>query len=426
MTATRSNSFCWAFCLSFACILVWFVPIEALFAAPMPRATDGGDDEDWSLVDAYVPQVPKKLRMEYRTVFGESFLSGPWAKKSALAWDGLSPHPLLSLDGPCIYLPTTEVDITADVELDQPMLGVRFISTTGWLTGPNGSFPIGFLAASYEEETLLFFTGLLPGELFFDTDVEIEPDTDIGILRDLTPCPRGLAQLEDCNAQLDSILLTEASQSSQTMRHMMGGIKSDTEACQFAYQNTMSAAAAVRTAALNAAAAARTAAKDAAKQAAIICIAAAHAILVTCLAAAAAGSFFTLGLIAPLAAAACSAAFLATEAACLATLVVDTRAADNAFAIAVAAANAAYVATRTAAQNALRFCLSQLQNQRVAMACIHIPQLGQASIAALESHRACYGESASFNQGCFESTGLDGQLEHAFHQALDGCGTPGD
>ena len=66
------------------------------------------------------------------------------------------------------------MDITADVELEQPMLGVRFISTTGWLTGPNGSFPIGFLAASYEEETLLFFTGLLPGELFFETDVEIE------------------------------------------------------------------------------------------------------------------------------------------------------------------------------------------------------------------------------------------------------------
>ena len=37
MAHTRTHSYCWAFCLSFACMLTWFVPVEALFSAPAPR-----------------------------------------------------------------------------------------------------------------------------------------------------------------------------------------------------------------------------------------------------------------------------------------------------------------------------------------------------------------------------------------------------
>ena len=110
----------------------------------------------------------------------------------------------------------------------------------------------------------------------------------------------------------------------------------------------------------------------------------------------------------------------------MALLVNDNNAAKNAYNIAVNAANAAYDAAVLTAENALRICLSQVNTERVAMACVHVPQLGPASTAALESHRACYTEVTSFNLGCFESTGVAGQLDHAFHQALDECGTGGE
>ena len=40
MIHTKRQSFAWPFCLSFACILSWFIPTEALFGVPL-SADDG-------------------------------------------------------------------------------------------------------------------------------------------------------------------------------------------------------------------------------------------------------------------------------------------------------------------------------------------------------------------------------------------------
>jgi hypothetical protein len=419
MITTRSHSFCWGFCLSFACLLVWFVPLEALFAGPMPSPSY--EEEEQSLVAQVAPQVPKNLRVDYRTVFGGSLMSGPWAKKSAMGWDGLSPHPLVSLDGPCIYFPISEQDVTDDVEADQPINGLRFISTIGWVNTTNGNFPVSFLASSNGKETLFYFTGLLPAEFF--AVVDSESNDELGNLRDLSPCPEGVAVLKACDAQLDGVLSVEVSQSSQTLRHMLGAMNAEKDICQLSYENAVRGAAALRKIALAAARATRDTALDAAVVTLAVCIAAAHAALAGCLLLAAGTTWWSLGVLTVLAAAVCASLFLLAEAACLAILVTQNNAAKNAYDIAVAAANAAYDATVLTAQNARRICLSQVNTERVAMACVHIPQLGPASTAALESHRACYTEVTAFNLDCFESSGVIEQLDHAFHQALDECGT---
>ena len=372
MITTRSHSFCWGFCLSFACLLVWFVPLQALFAGPMPSPSY--EEEEQSLVAQSAPQ-----------------------------------------------LPSAEQDGTDDVGAYQPINGLRLISTIGWVSTTNGNFPVSFLAISNGKETLFFFTGLLPAEFF--AVVDSESNDELGNLRDLSPCPEGVAVLKACDAQLDGVLSVEVSQSSQTLRHMLGAMNAEKDICQLYYENDVRGAATIRKIAKDAATATRDAALDAAVITFATCMATAHAALVGCILLAGGTTWWSLGLLTVAAAAVCASLFLSAEAACLAILVTQNNAAKNTYNIARAAANAAYNATVLTAANELRICLSQVNTQRVAMACVHIPQLGPDSTAALESHRACYTEVTAFNLDCFEASGVIGQLDHAFHQALDECGT---
>ena len=93
MANTRTHFYCWAFCLSFACMLTWFVPVQTLFAVPIPRAADGDPP---AMTRYQVPEATRWVR-QYETVFGSYTQGQELGLQSATAWDGSSIHLLVTV-----------------------------------------------------------------------------------------------------------------------------------------------------------------------------------------------------------------------------------------------------------------------------------------------------------------------------------------
>ena len=418
MTRSPSHSFCWAFCLSFACLFTWFIPVEALFSAPLPRPTDDGGTEFSASADHL--QIPKQLVKDHEAVFGDSILEGPWARKSGSAWDGLAPHLFVSLEGPCVYNPVTEIDITADVHVSAPNeTSTRFISTTGWLTGPQGTFPVRFAVASDEGMSLFFFTGMAPSQLF------IEPLADFGDGTDstgqITRCDVGVTALAGCDDQLDSALADEGTPSAASLRMLLASNQEAIRDCWRAYAQSVQDSISTRDLALQTARENRNTAITIAQLTALLCFAATEAALLICLASAMGWSFFGLVIITAAQALTCAATAALAGAVCAAALPIAMLGINAAYNSAVDAANAAFEIAMNSAKATFEHCLEIAKRKSSKSACALIPNLSPTATAAIEDHRDCYRAAASEHYECLSSTGDSALLEHGLHLALDSC-----
>lgn len=419
MAHTRTHSYCWAFCLSFACMFTWFVPVEALFSAPAPRPADDGVSEVSSEVNQR--PVPKHLVRDHQTVFGESILDGAWAKKSGSAWDGLAPHIFVSLDGPSVFTPTTETDITAEVMAEAPSVtDTRYISTTGWLTGSEGTFPVHFLVCSEGSYSAFFFTGIVPTELFMQPISNISDGSSESNVPER--CNAGVDGMAQCDALLDFVLAHEGSQAAESLRTVLKELVTGKLECWAYFGIDVQAAEDAKEAAISAARTQRNILIAAAIAAAILCYAVASKALAVCLATSVGWSFFGLWFITVAHAVACAAAHVAGMKACTAGLLLAVTVAVAAYLAAKASAEETYDNAITEAKRRRDVCLEAANRAARHAACQLIPALSPFSLAAASDHQSCYGRIAYEHADCLSLTGENVLVEHGLHLALDTCG----
>ena len=423
MAHTRTHSYCWAFCLSFACMFTWFVPVEALFSAPAPRPADDGGSSFSSELDQR--SVPKQLVRDHQTVFGDSILEGAWAKKSGSAWDGLEPHHFVSLDGPSVFIPTTETDITAEVMAEAPpsASATRYISTTGWYTGSEGTFPVHFLVCSEGPYSLFFFTGMVPTELF------MQPISDFGdgSSEPYVPqrCLPGVDELAQCDAQLDLALAQDGTQAAGQLRSVLTNLMSRQFQCLFAMFEQEAAAQKELDDKLAEIESEKSTQLLAAAATYLGCIAMASVKLAVCLAFAAGWSFFGLGVITATQAARCSAKYVINLLECTITFGIAVAAIMAIYHNKVAEAEQDYAdAMQEAYEDFLR-CLQAINRSASESACELIPMLSPGALAAATDHQSCYERIADEHADCLSRTGENALLDHGLHQALDTCGADG-
>ena len=420
MTRTPPHSFCWAFCLSFACMFSWFVPVEALFAAPVPLTSDG--DGPVLAVQQDHAAIPKQLRRDHLMVFGESVEAGPWAKKSAAEWDGLAPHIFVSLEGPCIYTPVTEIDITKDVLASAPKrITTRFISTTGWLTGPQGTFPTRFAVCSDQGHSLFFFTGMAPAQLLMDTFDDVGGASDA--TAELIQCDAGVAALDACDARLDSVLSDEGTPSAELLRTALAKNQEAVRDCWKLYAQAVQSATGNRELAVQSAVQAREFGLAIAQASALVCYAAAEAALVLCMASAMGWSFFGLAIITVAQVLTCTLTASAGAAACALGLSLATTGITGTCDAAIDTANAAYQLAMDTAKAALDHCLEVAKRKSSKTACAVLPELSPDAREGMEEHRDCYRATTSEHLDCLAASGEIGGTDHGFHEALDLCGS---
>ena len=415
MTSSKRQSFTWPFCLSFACILTWFIPMQALFAVAM--SSDDGPN-------SFVQQdsaVNSRWSRQFETVFGPNSGENSLAMQSASSWSGSAPHLLVTDAGPCVYFPVLNTELSADAITGSPSSDIGFFSTYGWLSGPNGAFPVAFSVGSDSEQSIFFFTGLVPSQLVISPMGETDLEDGSPLPQPTELCLDGLMQLETCGDELDEVLAADGSVSAIALQNAMSDRDAQIKACWDAYRAALEAAKTARRNSIKAADEIRDAKKDAAKTTMIACGAAAETAFLACLWFGGGASLASLGTLTAGVVIACIAVKTAAITACATSYNQTCKAADAIYNIQVRQANATYQAAVQAAINARTQCFAQINEESSDAICLLAPGLGEHALFAIESHMGCCEEIGAAYATCFSGTEAESMADSSYLSVVSTC-----
>lgn len=398
MIHTKRQSFAWPFCLSFACILSWFIPTEALFGVPL-----SADDGPVSLAQ-HEPAVNGRWLRQFETVFGSNSGNTNFAMPSASSWSDSRPHLLVTDGGPCVYFPVITTELTADVVSGSEPSEISFFSTFGWLSGPNGAFPVALSVGSDSDQSIFFFTGIVPPQMVTTpmADMDLADGSPHQETSEL--CLDGLNEFETCHSELEGVLAADGSASALALQNAMSDRDAKIKACWDDYRAAVAAAKLARSNAITAAREIRDAAKQAARVTMAACSAAAETAFLACLWFGGGASLASLGTLTVGAVAGCIAVKVAGIAACTTAFVQTCKVADTTYNVRVRQANAAYSAAIQAAIDARTRCLAQINEESMNQACLLAPGIGAQSLFAIQSHIDCCEETEADYATCFSGT----------------------
>ena len=410
MTRTRRQSFAWPFCLSMACILSWFIPVEALFGLPAPP---NGDPP--TFVKAPDPDLTPWIQ-DYETVFGTYTDGQDVFMHSAAPWDGSSIHLLVAPTGPCLFIPSTEVEITTEVRAGLPLSTAEYFSTMGWLSGPEGVFPTRFAVTSDSDQSMFLFGGLVPASVISDSDFNFDNGAERSEPSVL--CTDGIAAFDAADAELHSMLAEEAdSKAAAALRMLLDDHTHQVRQCWDTFVLEMEVIEAKRRNAIEDARILYQIDVDAAEATFTAECAAIEVGYYICLAGAA-GS--TLGF--PVVFAICTAAKVAGIAIATGLFLDQKASAQQRFDVAVGSANEQYRLDAIPIKHALEKCLGAINDQFTNEACLYVTLLTFEGRLAIDQHQSAYQALGAEYGECFEEHGGVERLSHGLHIAVATCG----
>ena len=415
MTSSKRQSFTWPFCLSFACILTWFIPMQALFA--VPTSSDDGPN-------SFVQQesaVNSRWSRQFETVFGSNSGGTSFGMPSASSWADSTPHLLVTDAGPCVYFPVLTTELSADEITGSSSSDIGFFSTSGWLSGPNGAFPVAFSVASDSEQSIFFFSGLVPSQLVISPMAETDLEDGSPLPQPTELCLDGLMQLEACGDELDGVLAADGSVSAIALLNAMSDRDAQIKACWDAYRAAVEAAKTAKKNSIKAARDIRDAKKDAAKVTMVACGATAETAFLACLWLGGGASLGSLGTLTAGVVIACIAVKTAAITACATSFSQTCKAADAIYNIQVQPANATYQAAIQAAINARNLCLAQINEESSDTLCVLAPGLGKHALLAIETHLGCSEEIGSDYAACFSGTEAESMADSDYLSVVIAC-----
>ena len=410
MIRTRRQSFTWPFCLSMACILSWFIPVEALFAVPIPHATDG---EPPAMTRYQVPEPTRWIR-QYERVFGAYEDGQPFDMPSASAWDGASIHLLVTEVGPCIYIPTTSIDITTEVRTEQPSTTADYISTSGWLSGPQGVFPTSFAVLSENDQSIFYFSGTVPASTLSSTNFDLGDGAELPEASAI--CTEGVTALDAADTGLDSMLAGNGSKQASGLRALLSDHVDQIETCWEQFELAMSVIRQQRDLAISTARSNYAADLEVAKEAFVKNCALAEVVFLSCLVGAGLGN-----VAAPVLIGLCFGVKAAVITSHGITYTTACNRAKRAFEQAVEVANAQYRLATIPIKHALEKCLAAVNDQIADEACFFVTVLPTEVRSMIDQHQGAYQAIGAQHADCFLNQGGHERINHGFHIAIATC-----